>query len=82
MSQQKVDQKKYDRVHRKSLVRKKKIEETMSIICVAVIGLFIVGWIGFSIYTKIQAAAAENVTYEYYDIDTTAIEDYFSTLNN
>lgn len=82
MSQEKVDQKKYDRVHRKALVKKRKIEEAMSIVCVAAIGLFIVAWIGFSIYTKIQTAAAENVTYEYFDIDTTAIQDYFTTLEN
>ena len=80
MSQAKVDQKKYDRIHRKSLVRKRKIEEVMSLICVAVIAIFVVAWIGYSIYTKAQQAAAENITYEYYDIDTGAIQDYISTL--
>ena len=80
MSQEKVDQKKYDRVHRKSLVKKKKIEEAMSLVCLAAISLFIVGWIGFSVYTKAKTAAAENMTYEYYDIDTSALQDYVSAL--
>ena len=82
MSQEKVDQKKYDKIHRKSLVRKRKLEEGISIACVAAISLFVVAWIGFSIYTKIQASAAENATYEYYDIDTSAIQDYLTTLEN
>ena len=52
MSQEKVDKKRYERDHRRSIIRKKKIEEALSIVCVSVIGLAIVGWIGFSIYTK------------------------------
>ncbi|MCR5580042.1 MAG: hypothetical protein K6F66_00500 [Pseudobutyrivibrio sp.] len=81
MSQQKVDQKKYDKTHRKSLVRKKKIEETLSIACVCVIALFIVSWIGYSIYNKAEAAAEANATYDYYEITTDAVQDYLTTLN-
>ena len=81
MSQEKVDQKKYNKQHRKSLVRKKKFEEALSVICVSVIAVAIVAWIGFSIYNKAESAAAENITYEYYDITTTAIQDYLSTLD-
>ncbi|MCR5581658.1 MAG: hypothetical protein K6F66_08750 [Pseudobutyrivibrio sp.] len=81
MSQQKVDQKKYDKTHRKSIVRKKKFEEFLSIACVSVIAVAIVAWIGFSVYTKWQAAEEANATYEYFDISTNAIQDYLSTLN-
>lgn len=81
MSQEKVDKKKYDKAHRESLVRKKKFEEAISIVCVSIIAVAIVGWIGFSIYTKAQQAAAENHVYEYHDIDSSAIQDYISTLN-
>ncbi len=81
MSQQKVDQKKYEKTHRKSLVRKKKIEEVLSLICVTVIGVAIVAWICFSVYTKHEQAVAANMTYDYYDISTTAIQDYLSTIN-
>ncbi len=82
MSQQKVDQKKHDKSQRKSLVRKKKIEEALSIVCVSVIAIAIVVWIGFSVYTKVQNAAAENVTYEYNEVTTTAIQDYLNSLND
>ncbi|SOC08274.1 hypothetical protein [Pseudobutyrivibrio ruminis] len=81
MSQEKVDKKRYEREHRRSIIRKKKLEEALSILCVAVIGLAIVVWIGFSIYTKATTAAEENATYEYYDITTEAIQDYLGTLN-
>jgi len=81
MSQVKVDQKKQDKANRRSLVRKKKIEEAASIIVVSIIAVAIVVWIGFSMYTKFQQAAAENATYEYYDITTSAIQDYISSLS-
>lgn len=81
MSQQKVDQKKYDKTHRKSLVRKKKIEEALSIACVGIIAVAIVVWIGFSIYKKAEETAEANATYEYYDLSTDAIQDYLATLN-
>jgi len=80
MSQVKVEQKKHDKLHRKSLVRKKKIEYIFSIACVCIIGVAILSWIGFSVYTKVQDAATENATYEYYDISTSAIQDYLSSL--
>ena len=81
MSQQKVDQKKLDKKNRRSTLRKKKLEEVLSLVVVAIIGLAIVVWVGFSVYTKIQQSASENATYEYYDIDTAAIQDYLSTLD-
>ncbi len=81
MSQQKVDQKKVDKKNRRSTLRKKKIEEILSLALVSVIAIAIVAWVGYSIYSKVQTSAAENATYEYYDIDTAAIQDYLSTLN-
>ncbi len=81
MSQEKVDKKKYEKTHRRSLLRKKKLEEVLSIACVSVIAIAIVGWIGFSIYTKVQENEAANFTYEYHDIDNSAIQDYLATLN-
>ena len=81
MSQQKVDQKKLDKKNRRSTLRKKKIEEILSLAVVSIIGIAILVWVGFSVYTKVQTSAAENATYEYYDIDTAAIQDYLSSLN-
>ena len=81
MSQQKVDQKKLDKTNRKSILRKKKIEEAMSILCVGIIAVAIIVWIGFSVVTKFQQHADANKTYDYYEVSTSAIQDYESTLN-
>lgn len=81
MSQQKVDQKKLDKKNRRSMLRKKKAEEIASIAIVSIIGLAIVAWVGFSVYTKVQKSAEANQTYEYNEIDTSALQDYLSTLS-
>ena len=81
MSQQKVDQKKLDKKNRRATLRKKKIEEILSLTIVSIIAIAIVAWVGYSVYSKVQSSAAENTSYEYYDIDTAAIQDYLSTLN-
>ncbi|MCR5195823.1 MAG: hypothetical protein K6D38_05860 [Pseudobutyrivibrio sp.] len=81
MSQEKVDQKKYDKTHRRALVRKKKIEEFLSLACVLVITVAVFGWVGYSIYSKASKDDEANKTYEYHDIDTSAITDYISSLD-
>ena len=82
MSQQKVDQKKYEKTHRRSLLRKKKLEEFLSIACVSVIAIAIVAWIGFSVFTKVEENAEANATTEYFEIDSSGIQDYLSSLQN
>ena len=81
MSQEKVNQKKYDKTHRKSILRKKKLEEALSLVVVFVIGVAIVGWIGFSIYTKVQSAKEDTHTHEYVEVNTSALQDYMSTVD-
>ena len=81
MSQQKVDQKKLNKKNRRATLRKKKIEEVLSIAVVSIIGIAIVAWVAFSIYTKVQTSAEENATYDYFTIDTSAIQDYLSGAN-
>ncbi len=81
MSQQNVDQKKLDKKNRRSILRKKKIEEIASIAVASISGLAIVVWVGFSVYTKVQETAKANATYEYNEIDTSAIQDYLSDLS-
>ena len=81
MSQQKVDQKKLDKKNRKSILRKKKIEEFLSIAVASIFAIAVVVWIGYSVYNKAQTNAEANATYEYFDIDTAAIQDYLSSLS-
>ena len=79
MSQEKVDKKKFEKTHRRSLLRKKKLEEFLSITCVCVIAIGILAWIAFSVYSKVEESAA-NVTSQFYEIDTTSIQEYLGSL--
>ena len=81
MSQAKVDQNKKNKANRKSILRKKKIESVLSLSCVCVVLIAVVGWIGYSIYNKAETAASENIEYSYYELSTDAITDYTNTLN-
>ena len=80
MSQEKVDKKKFEKTHRRSLLRKKKLEEFLSITCVCVIAIGILAWIGFSVYSKVEESEAANVTSQFYEIDTTSIQESLGSL--
>ena len=80
MSQEKVDKKKFEKTHRRSLLRKKKLEEFLSIACVCVIAVGIVAWIGFSVYTKVEASKEANTTSQFYEIDSSALQEYLGSL--
>lgn len=81
MSQEKVDLKKEQKKNIKKTVRKKKVENTIATVCVTVVCLAIVGWIGFSIYTKASEYAEANKDYTYNEIDASALSDYLGSLN-
>ncbi|MBR5952564.1 hypothetical protein [Pseudobutyrivibrio ruminis] len=80
MSQEKVDKKKFEKTHRRSLLRKKKLEEFLSIACVCVIAVGIVAWIGFSVYTKVEDSKEANTTSQFYEIDSSALQEYLGSL--
>ena len=80
MSQEKVDKKKFEKTHRRSLLRKKKLEEFLSIACVCVIAIGIVAWIGFSVYTKVEDSKEANATSQFYEIDSSALQEYLGSL--
>ncbi|WP_406545043.1 hypothetical protein [Pseudobutyrivibrio sp.] len=80
MSQEKVDKKKFEKTHRRSLLRKKKLEEFLSIACVCAIAVGIVAWIGFSVYTKVEDSKEANATSQFYEIDSSALQEYLGSL--
>lgn len=77
MSQQKVDQHKKEKYNRKQIMRKQKREQLLMRICGTVFALAIVGWIGFSVYNKIEASQPVSYT----EVDMDALTDYISGLN-
>ena len=80
MSQEKVDKKKFEKTHRRSLLRKKKLEEFLSIACVCVIAVGIVTWIGFSVFTKVEDSKEANTASQFYEIDSSALQEYLGSL--
>lgn len=77
MSQEKVNKYKEEKANRKQIIKKEKRNRIIGWIVSAVIGLAIVGWIGFSIYDSTAKSIASSQT----KVDFTAIDDYFSALN-
>ncbi len=77
MSQQKVDQYKKEKYNRKKQLQKDKRNRLIYQIAGTVIAAAIVGWIGFSVYTRVQ----ENKPVSYTEVNMDAVNDYMGTLD-
>jgi len=80
MSQKKVDNYRAGKYGRSKAVRKEKIIDKLEILAWIAICVAMVGWIGFSAYTKIEAKEASTVTETV--MDTSAIDNYVSGLSS
>lgn len=77
MSQQKVDQYKKEKYNRKKQLQKDTRNRLIYQIAGTVIAAAIVGWIGFSVYTRVQ----ENKPVSYTEVNMDAVNDYMGTLD-
>lgn len=80
MSQKKVDNYRAGKYGRSKAVRKERIIDKLEILAWIAICVAMVGWIGFSAYTKIEAKEASTVTETV--MDTSAIDNYVSGLSS
>ena len=80
MSQKKVDNYRADKYGRSKAARKERIIDKLEILAWIAICVAMVGWIGFSAYTKIEAKEASTVTETV--MDTSAIDNYVSGLSS
>lgn len=80
MSQKKVDNYRAGKYGRAKAARKERIIDKLEIIAWIAICVAMVGWIGFSAYTKIEAKEASTVTETV--MDTSAIDNYVSGLSS
>ncbi len=78
MSQEKVDRHKYEKTHRKQIVAKKKLERALTYIIAFAIIAIIVIWAVFSFKSKVEQNS-DTVAQTY--VNTTAIDDYITSLN-
>ncbi len=75
MSQQKVDQYKKEKYSRKQQLQKEKRQRLVYNIVGGVAAVAIVGWIGFSVYSRVEA----NRPVSYTEVNLDAISEYLST---
>jgi len=77
MSQKKVDQYKEQKANRKQIMKKEKRMRTIRVCAVSVIGLALVGWIGYSAVSKYQSSQPREVA----DVDYSAVSEYIQSLS-
>ncbi|MBR2402063.1 MAG: hypothetical protein IKB01_04715 [Lachnospiraceae bacterium] len=77
MSQAKVDRYKEDKKNRKEIMAKEKRANMLRALAGGAVLVVILGWIGVSAYDMYQANQPLETIY----VDTTAVDEYVSTLN-
>lgn len=77
MSQQKVDKYKKEKYSRKKQLAREKRMRIIYSAAGALVAVAIVGWIGFSVYSRVQADKPVSYT----EVNMDAINDYMSSLN-
>ncbi|MBQ8279085.1 MAG: hypothetical protein IJZ23_04515 [Roseburia sp.] len=77
MSQAKVDRYKEEKKNRKEIMAKEKRQNTLRALVGGVVAVVLVAWIGVSGYNMYQANKPLETVY----VDTTAIDDYMTSLD-
>lgn len=76
MSQAKVDRYKKEKANRKQNMRKEKTKQVFRRVVVGVLGLALIGWLGYSAYNVYDTNRPKQTA----EVDYTAITDYQSNL--
>lgn len=79
MSQEKVDRYKEEKRNREKILKKEKRQALLIKIGGAVVGIALVGWIGFSVYY--QATNTTNASGKTYSVDTAALDNYMNNMS-
>ena len=74
MSQAKVDNYKKSKANRQKIMKREKIMHRLEMVCIALVCVVFVGWIGYSVYAKIDRAQ------ETVEFDASAVQNYVSGL--
>lgn len=77
MSQEKVDKYKKEKANRKQTMKKQKVRHLFRRCVVAVLGLALVCWIGYSAYGVYEDSRPQETA----QVDYSAISDYETNLN-
>jgi len=77
MSQEKVDKYKEQKANRKQIIKKEKRKRLIGSCVATLIGLAVIGWIGYSAFGKYQSTQPRQVA----DVDYTAVSEYIQSLS-
>ena len=78
MSQAKVDNYKKNKANRQKMMKKEKFLHRLEMVGITLVCVVFVGWIGYSIYAKVERA--QGTTQETVEFDASAVQDYVSPL--
>lgn len=78
MSQAKVDNYKKNKANRQKIMKKEKIMHRLEMVGIALVCVVFVGWIGYSVYAKIDRA--QGTAQETVEFDASAVQNYVSGL--
>ncbi|MCI8583853.1 MAG: hypothetical protein HFH13_12090 [Dorea sp.] len=76
MSQEKVDRYKQEKANRKQNMKKEKAKQAIRRCVVGVLGLALIGWLGYSAYNVYDSSRPKQTA----QVDYTAITEYQSSL--
>lgn len=76
MSQKKVDEYKYEKAHRKEIMRKQKAMHTVRSFVMGVVAIALVGWLGYSAYGLYEDSQPRQEV----EVDYSVVEGYMQTL--
>jgi len=76
MSQAKVDKYKQEKANRQQTMKKEKTMHRIKVAVGAVVALVLAGWIGISVFDKVENRELETVYF-----DTSALDDYVKELS-
>ena len=80
MSQAKVDRYKQEKANRKKTMKKEKMKRTLSTGCAAIVGVAVIGWVGYSAYGYFRAPDNDKVVQT--EVDLSAINDYMTDVSS
>lgn len=81
MSQAKVDRYKEEKRNREKIMKKQKMEWMLTKVGLAVFGVAIVGWAGFSVYQNVTSTPKTVTVTENYTVNTSSLDDYLNGLS-
>lgn len=75
MSQEKVDKYKQEKAGRQQQIKKQKRNHKIRVAAISVAALVLAGWVGYSVYDKIDNRQLETIYF-----DMSALDDYIEEL--